>query len=172
MRNIVPHGFVVLCLLLLSSLPEVSQAGNCESVPAVDSFDFLGRDLEDADKFLADYRGKVVVVTFWETWCKPCREELPLLDTLQRHVGKDRLEVVAINYSESKKLVKRFSKAWDIPSVITFTHRYDRDKRGTYKVTGMPTTFLFDKEGELQDSSCGYGEQSLNPLLNKLLTLI
>ena len=68
--------------------------------------------------------------------------------------------------------MKRFNRAWDIPPVLTLTYRYERDKRGSYKVPAFPATFLFDKEGQLKASSCGYGEGSLNPLVETLLNLI
>lgn len=163
---------LTLCLLFLLLLPAVGQAAGCGKDAKAGTFEFLGRDLEEGDIFLSNYHGKVVVVTFWESWCKPCREEMPLLDALQRNLGKERLEVFAINYSEKKKQVTRFARAWDIPLELTLTYRYDRDKRGAYKVTGFPATFLFDKDGQLQESNCGYAEGSLNELVEKLLTLI
>ena len=58
---------------------------------------------------LAAYRGRVVLVNFWATWCEPCREEMPALQALQDKLGKERLVVLAVNYGESPEKVQQFA---------------------------------------------------------------
>src|SRR5689334_8054780 len=58
-------------------------------------------DAGGSELALAELRGKTVVVNFWATWCEPCREEMPSLDRLRKHLGDKRFEVVAVNVGEA-----------------------------------------------------------------------
>ncbi|MFI4970616.1 MAG: TlpA disulfide reductase family protein, partial [Lysobacterales bacterium] len=64
--------------------------------------DSLGTDRDGKQVRIADYHGKVVVLTFWATWCGYCLKELPILENLQRRLGKARIEVVAINTDKNR----------------------------------------------------------------------
>ena len=81
-------------LLLASVAHAIPQVGD---VPP----SYLGKDQKGKKVELADLRGKVVIVTFWATWCVPCRKELPVLETIQRHAGQDRVRVVAVNIEKA-----------------------------------------------------------------------
>src|SRR5262245_4339970 len=66
------------------------------------------RDLEGRQHRLSDYRGKVVLVNFWATWCEPCREEMPSMQRLRASLAGRPFEVLAINLAESESKVRRF----------------------------------------------------------------
>lgn len=132
---------------------------------------YLGKDPEGNKIELEDHLGKVVVVSFWASWCPPCLKELPALEAIQNAAGKDKLTVVAVNFKESKKQYRHIKKK--LASLnLTLTH----DKRGSlsrkYGVDAIPNTFIVGKDGKLAYHSVGYGDKTLDKLvtvLNKLL---
>lgn len=108
-------------------------------------------DGDQAPKSLASFRGKVVLLNLWATWCAPCRAEMPALDSLQGELGGDKFQVVAVNI-DTRNLdkpkafldeigVKRLAFFSD-PQAKIFV---DLKRRG--KAFGMPTTVLIDAEG-------------------------
>lgn len=96
---------------------------------------------------LSDYRGKVVLLNFWATWCAPCREEMPSLDALQADLGSEDFEVVAIAAGHNPlPAIKKFldeAKVTNLPVLID-PHQDLSRKMG---VMGMPVTILIDREG-------------------------
>ena len=96
---------------------------------------------------LADWRGKVVLLNLWATWCAPCREEMPALDRLEQALGSDKFQVVAL--AVDKAGVEGARKFLDETKVKALPVFADPTARvGTeLKVIGMPTTILIDKEG-------------------------
>jgi len=69
------------------------------------------KDLKGATIDLADYRGKVVLLNFWATWCEPCRDEMPSLELLAQRHENDGVTVLAINYQEPVPAIRRFLEA-------------------------------------------------------------
>jgi thiol-disulfide isomerase/thioredoxin len=96
---------------------------------------------------LANFRGKVVLLNVWATWCAPCREEMPGLDKLQTALGSDKFQVVALAVDKSGvEGAKKFLA--DIKAEKLEPYADPTAKEGTrLKVIGMPTTILIDREG-------------------------
>src|SRR5690606_1048350 len=94
---------------------------------------------------LSDYRGKVVVLNFWATWCPPCREEMPAMERLHQLVGDEAIAVVAINVGEDEDTIFRFTG--DYP--VTFPLLMDQGGKivEEYPVIGLPTTYIIDPAG-------------------------
>jgi thiol-disulfide isomerase/thioredoxin len=88
-----------------------------------------------------------VLLNLWATWCAPCREEMPSLDRLQKDLGSDKFEVVAL--SLDRKGAEASQKFLDETKVSSLKLYVDASaKQGTtLKIVGMPTTILIDKEG-------------------------
>ena len=104
-------------------------------------------DLEGRTHRLDDYRGKVVLVNFWATWCAPCREEMPSLERLRQALAGRPFVVLAINVGEGGRVAGDFMKA--MPH--GFTVLLDRDG-GTTRAWGariLPATYVLGPEGEL-----------------------
>lgn len=113
-----------------------------EAVPEI-----VFKDATGADRKLADFKGKVILLNLWATWCAPCREEMPSLNRLQEALGGDKFEVVALSLDRqgadaSKKFLDEV-KATALNLYVDSTA-----KQGTMlKLVGMPTTILIDAEG-------------------------
>lgn len=92
---------------------------------------------------LAQYKGRVVLVNFWATWCPPCRKEFPSLGRVRKLFGPNEFEVIAVNVGEDADTV--FSFAGDTEFPVLFDH--DSKAMAAWSVRGLPTTYLVDKQG-------------------------
>jgi len=113
-----------------------------EALPEVTFQDAGGRQ-----RTLADWRGKVVLLNLWATWCIPCRKEMPALDALQKALGSDKFEVVAV--SVDRKGLEASRKFLDEAQIERLGLYVDASARmaATLRAVGLPATLLLDKEG-------------------------
>jgi thiol-disulfide isomerase/thioredoxin len=102
---------------------------------------------------LADYRGKVVLVNFWASWCGPCREEMPSLERLRRSLRGDPFVVLTVNEGESAQTVREFAKETRLGTVLLL----DRDG-GAARAWGaraLPSSFVVGPDGRIHYSRVG-----------------
>lgn len=94
---------------------------------------------------LSAYKGKVVFLNFWATWCPPCRAEMPSMERLYAKMKDKGFEILAVNLQEEPKVVKEFLTK----NKLTFPVVLDANGKigSVYGVRGIPTTYLIDKEG-------------------------
>lgn len=112
--------------------------------------------LRDGSTFrLSDHRGAPVLLTFWASWCGPCRQELPALSAWSKEHPDVR--VVAVNVDRTRPAAERFLQSvhFDLPVA------YDPDAKhlGQYGAISMPTMFLFDRQGQLAWKHTGYSQE-------------
>jgi len=107
-----------------------------------------------SDYGLERYNGRVVIVDFWASWCKPCRQSMPWLDELSTRYAGHGLVVVGINVDAERADAEKFLR--DVP--VTFEVFFDPagSLAQRFKVPGMPATYIFDREGVLAESHLGF----------------
>lgn len=141
--------------------PAFAQDANGVLKPANERKTAPGLGLEDSmgkQANLQDYRGKVVVVDFWATWCHGCKEEIPWFSEFQRKYGDQDLRVIGVSLDdEGWKVVKPFIKAESIPYRIVLGNEATAK---AYGIGSMPDTFLIDREGRIAAVNVGMVDRS------------
>jgi len=109
------------------------------------------RDSDGAEKSLADWRGRTVLINLWATWCVPCRKEMPALDALQARLGAPGFEVVAVNIdTRDPEKPKTWLHDVGIRNLAYYSDtsaRVFQDLKAVGKAIGMPTTLIVDPNG-------------------------
>jgi len=130
--------------------------------------------LEDIDEEIINiksYKGKVVVVNFWATWCPPCRKEMPSLQRLYSKVKDKGVEVLAVNVGEDADRV--FSFLSNLEPEAEFKALLDKDSKAfkRWKVRGLPTTFIVNKDGKIVYKAIGGREFDNQNIVDKIIKL-
>jgi thiol-disulfide isomerase/thioredoxin len=167
-RELSKHLLSLLACLIYVSYAAV--AADSQTGPTIGSIapDFKARNLVTGEVLsLSSQRGKIVILTFWASWCAPCRRELPILEKAQMIVGKDKLTVFAVSYRESpdaERGLKRVASPWHIDVI--------EDRNGwiasRYAISTIPHLFLIDREGKVVANHLGYGDRSLEELVGDI----
>jgi thiol-disulfide isomerase/thioredoxin len=109
------------------------------------------KDTDDKIVDLTQYKGRVVLINFWATWCPPCRKEFPSLSRVRKLFKPTEFEVIAVNVGEDPDSAFSFAGITDFPIV------FDRDAKtmAAWAVRGLPTTFLVDRMGQIAYRATG-----------------
>ena len=108
---------------------------------------FVLADLNSDTHTLTDYRGKVLIVSFWATWCIPCKKELPSLARTAEMLHDEGVRVVAINVGEGSQEIRRFLDR--SPSDLVFLPDQESKIAGAWDVRALPTAYVVDKRGRI-----------------------
>jgi thiol-disulfide isomerase/thioredoxin len=155
----------VLGLVLAGTVAHAGQLRVGDVVP-----DDLGRDASGNRVHLSDYRGKLVIVSFWASWCGPCRKELPVLATIQKKGTHDKIAIFAVNWRESAdqfRQIKRVFKDIDLTLVSDESGRFGRE----YGVNGIPHMVIIGRDGRIAAVHVGYGESEIPALVDEINSL-
>ncbi len=161
------HLIRKLLLMVFLVLPfSVSAISVGETVPS-----FKARTI-DGSKSLAleDYRGKVVLLDFWASWCPPCLKSLPKYNDLRREIGTANFEIVAINVDENTDDARKFLQKHPVSYPIA------KDPKGilpgVFGVKAMPTSYLIDQNGVVQYVHAAFKEGDIEKLKAEIQKLI
>lgn len=163
--------FIVLPLFACSEeqgaqLPVSAGASTGQLAP-----DFSLLDMQGQKVSLSDFKGQVVLLNFWATWCPPCREEMPSMELLHRKFKDQGLVVLAVNVEENgAEQVKRFLQR----TPYTFSILLDdaAEAQNLYRVYQFPETFIIDRNGNVVETVTGAIDWTSGPafkLVNFLL---
>lgn len=158
---------ILTLLLFLMCMPgAVADPLAVGDIPA----DLLGKTPESEEVRISHFKGRVVLVTFWASWCRYCREELPYLDALQRRAG-ELVRVIAVNVQDSAEDYRYIRRQLgDTP--MTFT----RDKSGAiskgFGVEGYPNLFVIDQTGAVAAIHVGFGDDSFKAIIEDVIALL
>ena len=109
--------------------------------------DFTLPFLNGESASLSSFKGKVVLLNFWATWCPPCRAEMPSMETLYQRFNSRGFEILAVNLRETPAVVRQFIQNGG----YTFPIMMDRDGRtgAIYGIEAIPTSFIIDRQGKI-----------------------
>jgi len=119
--------------------------------PEAHEFSLL--DTDGKRHVLKNYRGKVLIINFWATWCPPCRFELPAMERAYQKLKKHNIEILAIDVGEDADTIFTFTA--DYPVSFPLLMDIDSQVINHYPVIGLPTTFIVDKQGHLRYRAIG-----------------
>jgi peroxiredoxin len=147
------------------SLPALAGSSPAAPAPAFTLASRAGQDVS-----LAQYKGQVVMINFWASWCGPCRQEMPLLEGIYRKYGKMGFTMIGVNVEPDSNAANEWLKA----TPVSFPILYDRDSKVSklYDVAGMPSTVIIDRSGKLRVLHRGYKPGDENEYLDSIRTLI
>lgn len=147
----------LLLVPALSGVASEAVVGGLEPgsrAPGFSLTDITGRRLD-----LASYRGKVVLLDFWATWCGPCRQEIPRFVQMQEEYGPRGLQIVGISLDDSAEPVRRFYRELKMNYPVALGDAALAEKYGG--VLGLPTAFLIGRDGRIRASHVGETDVTL-----------
>ena len=143
---------IIFTYLIITSFSYASEKPDIKNLVLIKNpkiyEDVIFKDINQKDIDLDDFKGKLTILNFWATWCAPCKEEMPSLDSLQSNSNFDNLKIFPINIGqEDTSKSKFFFKELNIQNLdiymdapITLAKKF--------ALRGVPTTILFNKQGE------------------------
>jgi peroxiredoxin len=154
-------------LFLLACGSEDKPAGKERQVGSTAPL-FKLNDLEGRPFSLENQKGKVVLLRFWSTQCKSCKEEMPKLETTYQELKPSGMVLVTVNIRDTAEKITEFIEGMGLTFPILIDENRDAAKK--YKVFGVPTSFLIDKEGVIRERFFGdLSNVELEKLLRALL---
>lgn len=116
---------------------------------------FVAKDLgSNRQVTLADYRGQVVLLNVWATWCEPCKVEMPSLEQLQKDMGPQGLKIVAVSIDEGgPDVVRQYAR--DLGLTFTILHDQSGKIKQIYQTTGVPESFIINRAGKIEKKVIG-----------------
>jgi thiol-disulfide isomerase/thioredoxin len=118
--------------------------------------DFSFKDLDGKARRLSDFRGKIVLIDVWGSWCAPCRREAPKLSAVYKNLKGKNFEIVSLNKNDDVKTIREFIGEHQMNWIHT---QVEEDFLTLYRVNGYPTYFLLDKDGKIISNTLRAGEE-------------
>ena len=133
--------------------------------------DFILKDLDGKKVRLSDYRGKIVFLNFWATWCPPCRAEMPSMEKLNGKMNGTDFIIFAVSIDTSSpervaNFIEKNGYTFDI------LHDSDQAVAKNYLVMGIPTTYIIDKKGIIVEKSVGAEMWDTEDRIEKMYELL
>jgi peroxiredoxin len=135
---------------------------------AAPQFSLAGRGGQNVS--LAQYKGQVVMINFWASWCGPCRQEMPLLESIYKKYNKLGFTMLGVNVEPDSNA----ANAWLKETPVSFPILYDTESKVSklYDVAGMPTSVIIDRAGKVRMVHRSYRPGDENEYLDSIRTLI
>jgi len=170
-KNDCLHWLQGVRLLMLSGLVLVlAGCGEQRYEPHVAQDFTLPALVEGAEVSLHDYRGEVVYLTFWASWCVPCRQEMPYLTQLWQRHRESGFQVIGINVDEDLAAARQFAADHKLP--FPLARDENRAISKLYRVPGFPTHYLVDRQGKIRFSGMGFNLSDVAAVSQEVETLL
>jgi peroxiredoxin len=151
----IPYASVALAGGLIVLFAWLNRDRLSPVVPGRTAPNFSAFDLDGSARDLNDFRGKVLLVNIWATWCPPCREEMPSMQRLYQEIGEEDFEILAISVDAPLGQSDAFGRvggdlrqyADSLGLSFTILHDPSGKVQETFQTTGVPESFVVDREG-------------------------
>ncbi|MCW8851380.1 MAG: TlpA family protein disulfide reductase [Gammaproteobacteria bacterium] len=124
----------------------------------------------DGNVQLESFKGKVVYLDFWASWCEPCKKSFPWMHEMKATYAAQGFEIVAVNLDKDKKLADAFLRAVDVNFKVAFDESGESASR--YKLRGMPSSYLIDRDGNVYASHIGFRDKDKSELEQAIKDLL
>lgn len=145
-------GLILIAAAAYFLLPDISASSSTlDAIPVKVDYpapELTLTNLEGNPASLADYRGKVVLVNLWATWCPPCKEEMPALESFHRKHAGDGFTIVAINDGDPTADVVQFVKDYGLTFPVWLDPTYVATEKA-FKTLNLPSSFVIDRSGQI-----------------------
>ena len=135
----------------------------------IEAPDFTLKDLDNKEVTLSDYKGKVVFIDFWATWCPPCRMSIPAVEELYEKFKDEDVVVFGINMESDPDKVRSFAEENDMQYKILMR---DQKVGRYYGVRGIPAFYIINQEGKVSDKYVGFDPSLKEIWIEKVQTLL
>jgi peroxiredoxin len=132
-----------------------NNAGGCPAAPKPANLEFTLKDMYGRDVKLSNYRGKVVLLNFWATWCAPCLAEMPGFVDLQAKYRKQGLEVVGVSVSDAREDLSPFAKSHNINYTLLVGQDHDDLMDAYGAAAAIPVSVIIGRNGAICDRHMG-----------------
>ena len=155
----------IACLLWPGAAAPASEIASGQAAPGFTLKSLGGKNLS-----LREFRGRVVMINFWATWCGPCRQEMPLLDQMHKRYSSLGFTLVGVNVDANSK----DAEEWLSKTPVSFPVLFDRESKVSklYDVSAMPSTVFIDRQGNVRYLHRGYKAGDEGEYLNQIRALL
>jgi len=158
-------GFLLAISLLLGLITSANVALAGQAAPTLSV-----KGLDNTDINISDFKGKVLYVDFWATWCPPCRKSFPWMEEMQQRYNGLGFEVLAISLDNKRSVIDRFLKS--VPTSFIIAHDAKGKSAQVFEVKGMPSSYLIDRKGNIRLSHMGFNDKDKDRLEAEIKALI
>ena len=143
--------------------------GSREQAKQSDTADFTLYSIDGVEHTLSEFKGQVVVIDFWATWCPPCRNSIPAFIKLYEKYHEQGFAILGISLDNDEQALQDYSKQMKIPYPVLVGNK---EIAKAYQVSGIPKTIFLDKKGNVRKTQVGFApelEVQFDQLVNALL---
>ncbi|MGH7994493.1 MAG: TlpA family protein disulfide reductase [Limisphaerales bacterium] len=170
MKNVKTIGIALAVGAICFTIPRLGQSAPAVAGQTAVAPEWSLKDVDGKTVRSTDFKGKVVILDFWATWCGPCRAEIPDFIVLQKQYEKQGLVVVGLSVDEAgAEVVKPFAQKLGMNYPVVLADEKTQEAFGG--IEAVPTTFIIDREGRIVKVHMGFAdkdefENEIKPLLN------
>ena len=148
--------FGLMGWISIASVSAQVNSASCTETDRKANLNFVLKDINGNDVTLSDYRGKVILLDFWATWCAPCRIEIPGFIDLYDQYEKDGLEVLGISVDDPISALLLYTEDMGMDYPVLIGDQRDDVKDAFGPLLGFPSTFLINREGMICHQHIGF----------------
>ena len=148
--------FGLMGWISIASVSAQVNSASCTETDRKANLNFVLKDINGSDVTLSDYRGKVILLDFWATWCAPCRIEIPGFIDLYDQYEKDGLEVLGISVDDPISTLLLYTEDMGMDYPVLIGDQRDDVKDAFGPLLGFPSTFLINREGMICHQHIGF----------------